>query len=76
MNTTIVQFDKTYLDGDLAGVIIPGETCTHPDWNAAQRHAAMLQRVEQEGDFIRDCSTGRRYTVANVVLHDAGQLVL
>ena len=67
----IVQFDKTYLSGNLKGLTIPGETCTWPDYRLAQRHAANLCRCITELDFIRDAGTGERYTVSNVQLFPA-----
>ena len=68
--TTMVQFDKTYLDGNLAGLVIPGETVTYPDDKSAQHHAAFLEKVMRSGDFVRDCGTGKRYSVSNVQLFD------
>lgn len=63
-----VQFDKQYLDGILTGLTIAGECCTFPDYEHAQRHAAFLQRVEMDNDFIRDAATGQKYYVSNVTL--------
>ena len=64
----IVQFDKTYLDGNLKGMLLAGETVTYPERSGAERHVAFLSRVAREGDFIRAAVTGNRYQVSNVVL--------
>jgi len=68
--TAIVQFDKTFLTGNLAGLTIPGQTCTYPEKKQAQRHATFLEKVIREGDFLRDAATGHKFTPSNVHLFD------
>ena len=68
---TIVQFDKTFSTGNLAGLTIPGQICTYPNYSGAQHHAAFLEKVMRDGDFVRDAVTGDKYTVSNVHLYNA-----
>ena len=68
---TIVQFDKHFQSGLLAGLTIPGETCSYPDYRSAQRHAALLERCVRDDDFLREYGSGNQYTVSNVQLFPA-----
>lgn len=61
-----IQFDVTYLDGNLAGLLIPGQTVTYPDRNSFDRALRFYVQVARDGDFIRAVVTGNRYTVSNV----------
>lgn len=63
----VVQADKHYLDGTLAGMTIPsGFTCTYPTMREAIRVVRWLRKVERDGDFIRATGTGERYRVSRV----------
>lgn len=66
MSPHIVQFDKTYLTGPLAGLTVAGQTCTYPDYKSARRYVEFLAQVIKDDDFIRHGSTGAKYTVSNV----------
>ncbi|OFX03294.1 MAG: hypothetical protein A3E78_12220 [Alphaproteobacteria bacterium RIFCSPHIGHO2_12_FULL_63_12] len=66
----IVQFDKIYLDGTLAGLDMPGQTITCPDRSSAERALALYAAVAKSGDFMRD-HKGDRFTVSHVELHHA-----
>lgn len=63
---TIVQFDKRFLDGALAGLLVPGQTITFATYKTAQREAALLCNAEDRDDSIRDTVTGNRFKVSNV----------
>jgi len=59
-----VTADIEYLDGTLAGIVIPaGFTTTDPDIHHAIRRVQWLQRVMRENDFIRAVGTGNKYRV-------------
>ena len=66
----IVQFDKTYLDGTLADILIPGQCVSFPNYGTAQKFAALYQRVERDSDFIRSVN-GVRFPVSNIQLFQA-----
>ncbi len=57
------------LDGPLAGLVIPGQTLTTPDRDQAGRTLAFYQKVEADGDFMREAVTGFRFRPLNAVLH-------
>jgi hypothetical protein len=60
--------DIEYLDGALAGMVIPsGYSVTFPNDRAAYRCAAWLKRIQSADDFIRAAVTGNRYKVAGSV---------
>ena len=67
--TYIVQFDKWFLEGNLAGLTIPGCTVTSSDRASAERLMGFYSRVATDDDFIRDAGTGNRFKVSNVLLH-------
>ena len=64
----IIQFDKTYLDGTLVGLTIPGEICRFDSRADAERALRFYHRVEIDRDFIRAVGTGNRYTVSNIAM--------
>lgn len=66
--TYLVQFDKTFLDGNLAGICVPGQVISALTRNRADYLARFYRGVEQRDDFMRDCVTGSRYKVSNVAV--------
>ena len=64
--TYLIQADIEYLDGALAGIVIPaGYSVTVPDLRHAVRVSSHIQRVYFEKDFIRATGTGNRYRVVS-----------
>ena len=64
----IVQFDKTFLDGPLAGMTATGQCITFPTRASADRARAVYSNAEQSDDFMREAVTGARFKVSNVAL--------
>jgi glutamine amidotransferase PdxT len=63
-----VQADIKYLDGTLAGLVIPGGySITVPDEHHAKRIVAKLARIQSENDFVRAACTGNKYQVVGNV---------
>ncbi len=62
-----IEYDITYLDGALTGLVI-SQTTPFTSQNAAERHLAFLSKVEADSDFIRACVTENRYQPSNVVM--------
>ena len=71
MKRHIVQFDKTFISGNLNGITVPGQCLPFPSYKAAQRYSAFLARTISNNDFCRDYGSGARYTVSNVQLFPA-----
>ena len=67
----IVQFDKTFLSGNLEGITVPGQCISFPSYKTAQRYSAYLEHIIQGNDFCRDYSSGARFTVANIQVFPA-----
>lgn len=66
----IVQFDKTFLTGNLKDICVPGQCVTYPEYPEAVRHASLLEKVMRDGDFMRDTITGHKFNVSNVQLFE------
>ena len=64
--TYAIQFDKTFLDGNLKGLSIPGQVLRCADRSHADRYLRLYAQVERENDFMRDAATGARFNVSNV----------
>lgn len=64
-----VQADIRYIDGTLAGIVIPGGyRVTVPDATHAARVERNLRRAAINGDTVRACLTGNRYAVVGNIL--------
>lgn len=67
MATFTVTADIRYLDGTLAGMVIPsGYRVTYTDRNGVFRATRWIERVRRDGDFVRATGTGNRYVFASV----------
>jgi len=64
----IVQFDVTYIEGNLAGLRIPGETIRCNTREQAERYLAIYADRADRGDFVRNAVTGKRYRVTNTAI--------
>ena len=74
MATFAVQADIEYLDGTLAGMVIPaGFRVTHTRKPEAMRTVRFLRKVCDTNDFVRAAVTGNRYRiVGHIELHRLG----
>lgn len=63
-----VSADIRYLDGTLAGLLIPaGYRLTVPSARRATQIASWLSGVRSRGDFVRATGSGNRYEVVGAV---------
>ena len=59
-----VSADIKYMDGWLAGMVIPaGYRCTFPTRSTAMSAVRWLTKVHRECDFVRAAVTSHRYAV-------------
>ena len=66
----IVQFDVQYVEGTLAGLLIPGNCVTFTERFEAERARDFYQEVELEGGLLRASMTGNSYRVSNIEVHN------
>ena len=52
MTKHIVQFDKIYLDGAHANILIPGQCVSFPNYETAQRFLICAELAGMKGDEI------------------------
>ena len=76
MELVRISADIEYLDGTLAGMVIPdGWSATYPK-QSMFRITRWLERVRRQDDFIRATGTGNRYKVrGNIRVQDLRQIV-
>ena len=69
--TIRVTADIEYLDGTLAGMVIPaGYSVSEVDVAHAHRTVTWLKRVQRERDFVRAAVTGNRYRIVGRICAD------
>jgi hypothetical protein len=67
-NLILITADIEYLDGALAGLVIPsGFSIKTPDASVARSTLKFLHRVRREKDFVRAVGTGNRYTIVGEI---------
>lgn len=64
-------FDKQHLEGTFADLVIPC-IVNYPTEESAGRAFGAMRACAAAGNVLHDAATGRRFTVANVHLVDAG----
>ena len=68
MTTYQVAASIRYLDGALAGLIIPsGVNLRYPTLSPARRAVAFFAKVRRDRDCIRATGTGHRYQIVGEV---------